>query len=314
MTCLIAYHDGDKTDERQHSWQMRLAAYLPGCQLVPLADKAADDAEIALVWGPPDGRLAELSQLKLAVSLGQGVDHLMVPGKLPDDIPLIRIVDPDMSHALSQWVILAALDHLRDGPMYREQARQRIFSSHSQRQTRGLPLAVYGMGAIGSMIATRLADIGFQVHGWSRSERPQAGVITMHHGHAGFDKLLSTCQLHVCILPLTDETWHIFGADAFAAMPRGAYFINGGRGAQVDEAALLRAIVSGHIAGATLDVFEHEPLPDNHPFWDESRITIWPHVAAQTNPETAAQQVADAIMAVQAGHVPANLVDRQRGY
>ncbi len=314
MTCLIAYHDGDKTDERQHSWQMRLAAYLPGCQLVPLADKAADDAEIALVWGPPDGRLAELSQLKLAVSLGQGVDHLMVPGKLPDDIPLIRIVDPDMSHALSQWVILAALDHLRDGPMYREQARQRIFSSHSQRQTRGLPLAVYGMGAIGSMIATRLADIGFQVHGWSRSERPQAGVITMHHGHAGFDKLLSTCQLHVCILPLTDETWHIFGADAFAAMPRGAYFINGGRGAQVDEAALLQAIVSGHIAGATLDVFEHEPLPDNHPFWDESRITIWPHVAAQTNPETAAQQVADAIMAMQAGHVPANLVDRQRGY
>ena len=314
MTCLIAYHDGDKTDERQHGWQMRLAAYLPGCQLVPLADKAADDAEIALVWGPPDGRLAELSQLKLAVSLGQGVDHLMVPGKLPDDIPLIRIVDPDMSHALSQWVILAALDHLRDGPMYREQARQRIFSSHSQRQTRGLPLAVYGMGAIGSMIATRLADIGFQVHGWSRSERPQAGVITMHHGHAGFDKLLSTCQLHVCILPLTDETWHIFGADAFAAMPRGAYFINGGRGAQVDEAALLQAIVSGHIAGATLDVFEHEPLPDNHPFWDESRITIWPHVAAQTKPETAAQQVADAIMAMQAGHVPANLVDRQRGY
>lgn len=314
MTCLIAYHDGYETDERQHGWQMRLAAYLPGCQLVPLADKAADDAEIALVWGPPDGRLAELSQLKLAVSLGQGVDHLMVPGKLPDDIPLIRIVDPDMSHALSQWVILAALDHLRDGPMYREQARQRIFSSHSQRQTRGLPLAVYGMGAIGSMIATRLADIGFQVHGWSRSERPQAGVITMHHGHAGFDKLLSTCQLHVCILPLTDETWHIFGADAFAAMPRGAYFINGGRGAQVDEAALLQAIVSGHIAGATLDVFEHEPLPDNHPFWDESRITIWPHVAAQTNPETAAQQVADAIMAVQAGHVPANLVDRQRGY
>ena len=314
MTCLIAYHDGDKTDERQHGWQMRLAAYLPGCQLVPLADKAADDAEIALVWGPPDGRLAELSQLKLAVSLGQGVDHLMVPGKLPDDIPLIRIVDPDMSHALSQWVILAALDHLRDGPMYREQARQRIFSSYSQRQTRGLPLAVYGMGAIGSMIATRLADIGFQVHGWSRSERPQAGVITMHHGHAGFDKLLSTCQLHICILPLTDETWHIFGADAFDAMPRGAYFINGGRGAQVDEAALLQAIVSGHIAGATLDVFEHEPLPDNHPFWDESRITIWPHVAAQTNPETAAQQVADAIMAVQAGHVPANLVDRQRGY
>lgn len=314
MTCLIAYHDGDETDERQHGWQMRLAAYLPGCQLVPLADKAADDAEIALVWGPPDGRLAELSQLKLAVSLGQGVDHLMVPGKLPDDIPLIRIVDPDMSHALSQWVILAALDHLRDGPMYREQARQRIFSSHSQRQTRGLPLAVYGMGAIGSMIATRLANIGFQVHGWSRSERPQAGVITMHHGHAGFNKLLSTCQLHVCILPLTDETWHIFGADAFAAMPRGAYFINGGRGAQVDEAALLQAIVSGHIAGATLDVFEHEPLPDNHPFWDESRITIWPHVAAQTNPETAAQQVADAIMAVQAGHVPANLVDRQRGY
>jgi glyoxylate/hydroxypyruvate reductase A len=314
MTCLIAYHDGDETDERQRGWQTRLAAYLPGCQLVPLVDKAADDAEIALVWAPPAGRLAELSQLKLAVSLGQGVDHVMVPGKLPDNIPLIRIVDPDMSHALSQWVILAALDHLRDGPVYREQARKRVFASHNQRQTRGLRLAVYGMGAIGSMIATRLADIGFQVHGWSRSERPQTSALTMHHGRKGFDNLLSNCQLHVCILPLTDETRHIFDADAFAAMPRGAYFINGGRGAQVDESALLQAISSGHIAGATLDVFEHEPLPDNHPFWDEPRITIWPHVAAQTNPETAAQQVADAIIAVRAGQDPVNLVDRQRGY
>ena len=170
------------------------------------------------------------------------------------------------------------------------------------------------MGAIGSMIASRLDDIGFDVHGWSRSERHQDSSVTLHHGPHGFEAMLNRCQIHICILPLTDETYHIFNAEAFSKMPKGAYFINGGRGAQVNEADLLNAISSDQLAGATLDVFEEEPLPEAHPFWDESRITIWPHVAAQTNPETAALQVANAIRAVQAGKLPANLVDRQRGY
>ena len=314
MPLSIAYHDGNVTDEKRQDWEHRLSAHLPDCQLLPLTHNAANQAEIALVWKPPEGRLSELSNLKLVISLGQGVDHVISPRILPAHVQLVRLLDPDMSHALSQWVLLGVLDHLRDGPAYRKQAKARLFSSLPQRQTSQLPVAVYGMGAIGSMIASRLDDIGFDVHGWSRSERQKDASVTLHHGLQGFEAMLNRCQIHICILPLTDETYHIFNAEAFSKMPKGAYFINGGRGAQVNEADLLNAISSDQLAGATLDVFEEEPLPETHPFWDESRITIWPHVAAQTNPETAALQVANAIRAVQAGKLPANLVDRQRGY
>ena len=314
MPLSIAYHDGNVTDEKRRGWEYSLSAYLSDCQLVPLTHNVANEAEIALVWNPPEGRLAELPNLKLVISLGQGVDHLMSPGKLPAYVQLARLVDPDMSHALSQWVLLGVLDHLRDGPAYRKQAKARLFSFLPQRQTSHLPVAVYGMGAIGSMIASRLDDIGFDVHGWSRSERQQDKSVTLYHGTNGFEAMLNRCQIHICILPLTGETYHIFNAKTFSKMPKGAYFINGGRGAQVNEADLLNAISSDHLAGATLDVFEEEPLPVAHPFWNEPRITIWPHVAAQTNPETAALQVAEAIRAVQAGKLPANLVDRKRGY
>ncbi len=314
MPLSIAYHDGNVTDEKRRDWEHHISTHLPDCQLVPLTHNVAYEAEIALVWKPPEGRLAELPNLKLVISLGQGVDHVMGPGKLPAHVQLARLVDPDMSHALSQWVLLSVLDHLRDGPAYRKQSKARLFSSLPQRPTSQLPVAVYGMGAIGSMIASRLDDIGFDVHGWSRSERQQDASVILYYGPHGFEAMLDRCQVHICILPLTDETYRIFNAETFSKMPKGAYFINGGRGAHVNEADLLNAISSGHLAGATLDVFEEEPLPIAHPFWDEPRITIWPHVAAQTNPETAALQVADAIRAVQAGKLPANLVDRQRGY
>ena len=122
-------------------------------------------------------------------------------------------------------------------------------------------------------------------------------LIKAAHGKDGFATLLATCDIHVCVLPLTAETTDLFDASAFSQMKQGAYFINGGRGKQVVEPDLLAAIRSGHLAGACLDVFVEEPLPPQHPFWEEPAITIWPHVAAQTNPDTAGDQVAAAIMA-----------------
>ena len=129
-------------------------------RLVPLSAPHAEDADIALVWRPPAGRLRQLNQLRLIVSLGQGVDHLFSDLHLPDNVPVVRLVDPDMSHALSHWVILALLDHLRDGPAYRLAAAERRFDSLPQRQTAQMPVAVYGLGAIGRVIANRLAASG----------------------------------------------------------------------------------------------------------------------------------------------------------
>lgn len=310
----IAYHTTSPADDKRQWWQSRLTERLGPCQLVPLLDTEALDAEFALVWYPPEGRLAELENLKLIISLGQGVDHLMGDASLPETAAIVRLVDPDMSHALSQWVILNLLDHLRDGQQYRDNARAKKFEALPQRQTKDLPVAVYGMGAIGLVIAQRLAALGFAVSGWSRHPRNFPDSIQPAYGKAGFEKLLSSCQVHICILPLTDETRHLFDAKSFSRMPKGAFFINAGRGLQVVEPDLLVALQTGHLSGACLDVFVEEPLPAEHPFWKVPQITIWPHVAAQTNPDTAADQVAEAIKAVSAGQPPANLVDRTRGY
>ncbi len=310
----IAYFDVSGRDEKRRWWQDCLSKRLGPCQLIPLEDSAALTCEFALVWYPPQGRLAQLKDLKLIVSLGQGVDHLMVDKSLPNSPAIARLVDPDMSHALSQWVILNILDYLRDGRHYRENARERRFEARDQRQTKNLPVAVYGMGAIGLVIARRLAAIGFDVSGWSRSARNFPEPIKSAHGRRGFDALLASCDIHICILPLTPSTMNLFDAAAFSQMKRGAYFINGGRGKQVVEADLLGAIRAQHLDGACLDVFAEEPLPHHHPFWKEPSITIWPHVAAQTNPDTAADQVAASIRATIEGAPVSNLVDRVRGY
>lgn len=310
----IAYHDSSGETEKQRLWAERLHHRLGPVRLVALTSAQAETAEIALVWSPPPGRLAQLKSLKLIVSLGQGVDHLLGDPDLPDDVPVVRLVDPNMSHALSHWVILTLLDYLRDGPAYRMAAAERRFESLPQRQTEGLPVAVYGIGAIGAVIAERLAALGFAVQGWSRQPRDLGPLVKTAHGPDGFSQLLSACKVHICILPLTAETEGLFNARRFAEMPAGSYFINGGRGRQVVEKDLLDAIQSGHLEGAALDVFTKEPLPDTHPFWAEPRISVWPHVAAQTNPDTAADQVAGAIQTVLTGGQPEHAIDKNRGY
>jgi len=311
---FIAYYDASPDTAKQEKWRAMLAPLLGPFRMVGLQDKAAEQAQIALVWSPPIGRLAELSGLQLIVSLGQGVDHLMREPDLPTSAHIVRLVDPNMSHALSQWVILNILDHYREGRQYRAYRAEKAFIQRPQIETANLSVAIYGMGAIGQVIASQLAMLGFDVHGWSRTKRDFGGQITAYHGPDGFRQLIQNCVCHVCILPLTAETEGLFSADSFNAMPKGSLFINGGRGKQVVEADLLAAIRSGQLGGAALDVFAVEPLPASHPFWDEPAITIWPHVAAQTNPETAARQVASAITAVLAGKTPDNLVDPARGY
>lgn len=310
----IAFHDGTADNHKMQSWIERLTPYLGAFEMVGLTDPLAEQAEIALVWSPPHGRLAECTQLRLIVSLGQGVDHLMSDETISSQVPIVRLVDENMSHALSQWVILNLLDHYRDGPFYRNNRTEHAFIQREQFDTAGLAVGVYGMGAIGRVIAERLSAIGFCVSGWSRTRQDFGDAITACTGEAGFKQMLANCQAHICILPLTPQTTGLFHRDVFAQMPRGAYFINGGRGRQVVEADLLEAVRSGHLSGAALDVFETEPLPSEHPFWDEDRITIWPHVAAQTNPNTAARQVAQAISDCLNGIAPKNQVQRTRGY
>ena len=237
----------------------------------------------------------------------------MADETVPRDVPLIRLVDPDMSDALSHWAILNALDFWRNGQHYRDQQQQRKWTPMPQRRSRGGIVGVMGVGAIGAVIASRFAALGFHVRGWARTPRILDGV-DIFAGMEGLDAFADGAEIIVSVLPLTPQTTAIMNKDFFGRLAKGAFIINGGRGPQIDDDHLLAALDSGQVGGAALDVFRSEPLPADHVFWSHPKISVWPHVAAQTNPATAARQVANAITAVMAGKAPANRVDWSRGY
>ncbi|MEK9558459.1 MAG: NAD(P)-dependent oxidoreductase, partial [Alphaproteobacteria bacterium] len=244
---------------------------------------------------------------------GQGVDHMMRDDTVPRDIPLVRLIDPDMANALSHWAILNALDFWRDGAAYRDQQQRRVWQHIPQRPATGAKIGILGIGAIGNVIARRFAALGFEVRGYARTPRSIEGVATF----AGSDQLAAfadNLDIVVSVLPLTPETTGIMNEDFFGMLADGAFIINGGRGPQVNDDDLLAALASGKLGGAALDVFAVEPLPQDHPFWTHPEIRVWPHVAAQTNATSAAEQVAAAITAMMDGSEPANRVDWSRGY
>lgn len=310
---IVGYYDDAADAARLEAWQARLQPYLPAIKLVPLASASSKKAMAVTVWKPPLGLLAKMPHIKGVISLGQGVDHIFRDDSLPADLPVVRLVDPDMSVALGHWVCLAVLEKCRKASDYRVLASRREFRPLPQTDARAVKIGVYGVGAIGREVVRQLVGLGFDVTGYNRTARA-SDIIPYHHGADGLALMLSEMDIHVCLMPLTDETRGFFNRERFAQMKVGAFIINAGRGGHIIEDDLLAAINAGHLSGASLDVFETEPLPQDHAFWSHPHISIWPHVAAQTNPQTASAQVAQALLDFHEGRVPANLVDKNKGY
>jgi len=172
---------------------------------------------------------------------------------------------------------------------------------------------VLGMGVLGRRVLEALAPFGFPLRGWSRSQKSMPGV-QCYSGADGLDAFLRGTRALVCMLPLTPETGNIMDRTNMGKLPEGAYLINVGRGAHLAEPDLLALIKSGHLAAATLDVFRNEPLPSQHPFWQEPRITITPHISALTLRRESVQQIAENIRKTEAGVRVAGVVDRTLGY
>ncbi|HSN32882.1 MAG TPA: NAD(P)-dependent oxidoreductase [Ideonella sp.] len=259
------------------------------------------DVEAVLAWRWPRGVLECLPRLRWACALAAGVDKLLVPG-LPAAVGVSRIVDPEQALGVAQYVAALALRHLRALPLYEAQQRERRWTRHPVEGALHRCAGVLGQGVIGREVARVLAALGFEVQGWSRSAGvPLADFLPRH-------------DLVVCALPLTAATVGLLDAHAFAAMKRGAYFINIARGGHVVEADLVAALRDGRLAGAALDVQSHEPLPSDDPLWNAPGVTVTPHIAAQSSPATIARQFVEGWRALQAGRPLPRLIDRARGY
>jgi glyoxylate/hydroxypyruvate reductase len=185
--------------------------------------------------------------------------------------------------------------------MYEQQQREHAWRRQPVGAVRSR-VAVLGMGEMGGVVATLLETVGFEVRGWSRSS---GGPL---------EEVLGSSDIVVCALPLTPQTRGLLDARALACMPPGGYLINIARGEHVVEADLIGAVRSGHLAGAALDVQCHEPMAADDPLWDVPGITITPHIAAQSSPETIAKQFVAGLRCVKRGEVPPQTVDRARGY
>lgn len=301
------------TDEPE-PWRQALARELPEMPFRLWPD-VGDPAQIsyALVWKPEPGMLRTLPRLKAILSLGAGIDHLVLDPALPRGVPIVRMVDAGLAQQMSEYALYGVLHFHRDMHRYAQQ------QAHAEwRQLTAVPAAertvgVMGLGVLGGDFVPKVAALGFRVLGWSRTPRTLPGITTFH-GPDGLPPFLEQTQILANFLPLTPETAGILDARVFARMPRGACIVNIARGAHLNEPDLLAALDQGQLGGALLDVFEQEPLPPDHPFWHHPGIVITPHVAAQAIPALMVSQVVDNVRRIERGEAPTGLIDLARGY
>ncbi|MES2019466.1 MAG: glyoxylate/hydroxypyruvate reductase A [Pseudomonadota bacterium] len=295
-------------------WIDGFKAALPQAEVVLWQDGAAiAPCDYAVLWAPPAAMLAHLTQVKAIFITGAGVDGALKFGDALPDVPIIRLGDAGMGVQMAEYVAYAVLRYFRRFDDYEQQARQGQWKPLAQHAKEDFSIGVMGMGVLGKRVLESLASFGFPLRAWSRSDKQMDGV-TCYSGMDGLNAFLAGTRVLVCMLPLTPETSNLLDRARLSQLPEGAYLINVARGAHVAETDLLTLIRSGRIAGATLDVFRTEPLPPPHPFWDEQRITLTPHIAAMTLPFESAVQIGGKIVALERGEPVADLVDRKRGY
>jgi glyoxylate/hydroxypyruvate reductase A len=301
------------------AWLAALRAHAKAhdIQVWPDAIGNAADVAYACVWNPPHGLLAKFPNLKAIINLGAGADHLLADPALPS-VPLARVVHPDLTGRVTEYVVLHVLMHHRRQRLYDAQQHNRLWHAHDQPAASEVAVGVMGLGAIGSNAAAALARLGFKMAGWSRAPKSLPGLETFQ-GRAGLGAFLARTEILVCLLPRTRDTEGILNLALFRQLKRdgaagGAYLINAGRGPLQVDGDIVAALNEGTLAGATLDVFREEPLPPDSPLWVHPRVTITPHNAGDISPRLFAPQVIAQIERFERGLPLENMVARVRGY
>jgi glyoxylate/hydroxypyruvate reductase len=298
-------------DSKPEPWLVGLRAALPQAD-VSLWQSGAPQADYAVVWAPPQQFFDEQPGLKAAFNTGAGVDALLKL-RIAPQTQLVRLDDAGMSVQMAEYVCHAVIRHFREFEAYEADTRAGKWSFRKPRSRSDFPVGVLGLGVLGERVAKALAVFDFPVLGWSQSAKQIDGV-RCWHGAAQLDEFLRQSKVLVCLLPLTPLTDNMLNRHTLGLLQSGGYLINVARGGHVVDDDLLALLNSGHLAGATLDVFRQEPLPAEHAFWKHPKITITPHTSARTLRDESIAQIARKITAVHSGQNVVGVVDRNKGY
>ena len=304
-----------KVDEpRAEAWTAALAEFLPDVPVRVWPD-VGEPGEIrfALLWKPASTLFEGLDNLEVIFSVGAGFDHLLACPTLPAGIPVVRMVEPELTSGMVEYVVFNVLRFHRRMDEYQRFQQEGLWQALDQVPAKETSVGIMGLGVMGANAARVLACLNYRLLGWSRSEKDIAGLQSFV-GKGQLNTFLAQTKILVVLLPLSQETRKLIDQDVLWQLPRGAFVINAGRGELVNESHLIEALDSGQIAGAALDVFDQEPLPSEHRFWHHSAVTLTPHIASLTNPTTAAQFVAENIERHRAGRPLLYVVDFARGY
>lgn len=266
----------------------------------------------AVCWNHPAHVLEMYPNLKVISSLGAGVDHLLNDPSLQEQHRICRVVTPSLGDQIASYVLNAVLNYRFHMASYIDQQREGFWSKHDTIPVSDCRIGVLGLGEMGISIATRMRENGYEVAGWSRTPKNITGIRCF--ADKELNDFLAHTNVLICCLPLTSQTDGILDLELFQQLRNPSYLINVGRGRHLVEEDLIYALQTGALAGACLDVFTEEPLPENHIFWNRSRITITPHIASVTDPLEAAPVILDNYKRMLSGMDLQYEVDKERGY
>ncbi|WP_116653188.1 2-hydroxyacid dehydrogenase [Pelagibacterium sediminicola] len=306
------------TGVNEKAWAEGFRGALPGYPVFLRSDDYDPKAiHYVFAWKPEADAFEGMDNLKAILSLGAGVDALMQHPALPD-VPIVRFVDKELTHCMSDYVIANVMMHQRLFTRYAAHQKAKVWNQFYPPASSEISVGIMGLGTLGLDAAEKLKVIGFDVCGWSRSKKEVEGVETFA-GDGQLDAFLARTDILVCLLPLTPETHGILNMDTFKKLRRGPLvggpaLINAARGGHQKEADIAAALEDGTLAAASLDVFEVEPLPKDSPLWDLKTCFITPHIAAISNERSGVEYFSQMLKDHEAGQPLRNVVDRKRGY
>ena len=301
--------------EDMEVWSNGLQKAMPEMDIKVYPDDGdVNEVEFAVVWKHPRGILKKYPNLKAILSLGAGVDHIISDPELPEGIPIVRLVDKKLTHEMCLHALHWVLHFHSDQYLYRSQQLKRQWIQQSSIQTEDRTIGIMGLGNIGRSIGELLVTQSFNVIGWGANQKSSLTDIKYYYGQDQLSDFLGRTNILINVLPLTSDTTNIITKKELSLLPKDSFIINIGRGGIINEDDLLTLLSEGHIKAAALDVFAQEPLPENNSLWDHPSVYITPHIAGQSNPNSAGQTISENIYRIQKGELPYPIYSRTNGY